>query len=446
MKRTLVKRILVKRISPKAAPTQPKAKKVAAKSATGRPFVKRKWVVTLAPMILGASGAVAFENAKVLPKGVRSVNIRTVETEIDQTTDGSGKRVPLAEPLNQQLTFKKIAQGEDGLKAEQLRAFLTSNAFAEDESVGEFTADLKGHISVVAPITSYGVTDRLTLAVAIPIYTAQTSIAVGFQPNETAAAFLATLARTENNQTAAAHEAGAKLNNAVGELNTKLASNGYRELEDWEAQGIGDMTIAAKQRFLDMTRIGGATTMGVVAPTGRTDDPDILNDIAFGDGQWDIFGQLAFDQEIADRVVLNQHGKYTVQLPGDKNVRAVTADEEIEVQYTETRFKLGDKIDAGTSIVWEPRFGLVTGIGYTYFRKYGDVYRELNPATKVELEEDTDQVAHNGEAVLGYSTVPLYQAGSFAVPLELKLSYTKQFVSKNMPVSDLAQLDFSLFF
>lgn len=423
-----------------------KVKEAGQKAGGSRAFVKRKWVVTLAPMLLGASGAVAFESAKVLPKGVRSLNIRTVETEIDQTTDGNGERVPLAEPLNQQLTFAKIAQGEDGLKAEQLRAFLASNDFSEDESVGEFTADLKGHISVIAPITSYGVSDRLTVAMALPIYTAQTSIAVGFRPNETANAFMAALAKPENNQTAAAHEAADKLNNAVGRLNDKLSDNGYRELEDWEGQGVGDMTLAAKQRFMSLTRFGAASTMGVVAPTGKVDDPDVLNDIAFGDGQWDVFGQLAFDEEILDRLTLNQHGKYTVQLPGDKNVRAVTADEEIEVQYTETRFKLGDKIDAGTSLVWEPRFGLVTGIGYTYFRKYGDLYRELGDETAAELERDTDQVAHNGEAVLGYSTVPLYQAGSFAVPLELKLSYTRQFVSENMPVSDLAQLDFSLFF
>jgi hypothetical protein len=55
-------------------------------------------------------------------------------------------------------------------------------------------------------------------------------------------------------------------------------------------------------------------------------------------------------------------------------------------------------------------------------------------------------MAHNGEAQLGFSTVPLYQRGAFAVPFEMKLTYTKQLESRNMPITDLAQFDLNLFF
>lgn len=403
-------------------------------------------VMLTAALVFWTTGAAAFDNAKVLPKGVRSVNIRSINTDINETTDARGGKLVLADPLFKDLTFAKIAKDETPLKAEQLRAFLASNGLAEGDAVGQFTADLQGHISVIAPIASYGVSDKLTLAVALPIYSAQTSIVMGFRPNETANTFLTALARPENNQTAAARDAADKLNNAVARLNTKLVDNGYRELENWEGQGVGDLTLAAKYRFLSLADLSGATTLGVIAPTGQVDDQDVLNDIAFGDGQWDVFAQLSTDEEIAHHLVLNQFGKYTVQLPGAKNVRAVSADEQIEVNYDATRFKLGDKLDAGTSVTWEPQFGLITGVGYTYFRKFADLYRDINPDTKFELEDGSDQVAHNAEAVLGYSTVALYQAGVVPVPLELKLSYTRQLYSQNMPVSDLAQIDFSLFF
>ncbi len=402
--------------------------------------------IVIATALVLAPTALGFENAKTLPKGVRNIDLRSVNTDIEEKSNGQGKRQSLATPLMQDLTFGKIAQGESELKANQLRAFLTTNGFSEDDVVGSFTADLNGHLSVFAPITSYGVTDNFTIAIAVPYYKAETSVEVGFQPNATAQAFLDSLASTENNQTAAAREAGNKLNKAVERLNQKLVDNGYASLDDWEGQGLGDITIAGKNRIFRARRLEIAATSGVVLPTGRTDDPEILNDLAFGDGQADVFEQFTFDQPLNFDFRLTEFGRYTVQMPGNKNVREVEEDEKIEVDEATTHFKLGDKIDAGTSLVWEPKFGLVTGVGYTFFKKYGDTYKDLNSETKSLLEAGTDQQAQNIETMLGYSTIPAYQRGDFAAPIELKLTYIKQFRSKNMPVTDLAQFDFNLYF
>jgi hypothetical protein len=390
--------------------------------------------------------AEAFENTQVLPKGVRNLNLRSVNTEFDEKSGPNGTPVPLAEPLMEDLTFALIAKGEEKLRGDQIRAFLTTEGFEESDSVGEFTADVNGRISVFAPISSYGLTDRHTVALAVPVYSASTSASVGFQPNENASAFLAALSRPENNQTIAAREAGDKINNAVARLNDKLVDNNYKAIQDWNAQGLGDITVASKYRALSTNVLGVATTNGIVAPTGREDDPEILTDIPFGDGQWDIFSQLAFDQTIVKGLVVNQFGKYTVQLPGSKTVRALENDESIEVPYTSTRFKLGDKIDAGASLQWSPAFGLVSGVGYTYFQKFGDLYKDTRAETKGLLEKNTDQLAHNSEVQFGYSTIPHYQAGIFAVPMEVKLTFIRQMSSRNMPITDLAQFDLNLFF
>jgi hypothetical protein len=390
--------------------------------------------------------AEAFENTQVLPKGVRNLNLRSVNTEFDEKSGPNGTPVPLAEPLMEDLTFALIAKGEEKLRGDQIRAFLTTEGFEESDSVGEFTADVNGRISVFAPISSYGLTDRHTVALAVPVYSASTSASVGFQPNENASAFLAALSRPENNQTIAAREAGDKINTAVARLNDKLVDNNYKAIQDWNAQGLGDITVASKYRALSTNVLGVATTNGIVAPTGREDDPEILTDIPFGDGQWDIFSQLAFDQTIVKGLVVNQFGKYTVQLPGSKTVRALENDESIEVPYTSTRFKLGDKIDAGASLQWSPAFGLVSGVGYTYFRKFGDLYKDTRAETKGLLEKNTDQLAHNSEVQFGYSTIPHYQAGIFAVPMEVKLTFIRQMSSRNMPITDLAQFDLNLFF
>src|SRR5690606_19827105 len=130
--------------------------------------------------------------------------------------------------------------------------------------------------------------------------------------------FVAALSDPGHNQLTSAREAADKFNNAVRELNAKLVANNYQELEDWHGEGLGDTTALAKYLVYNEGPLASAVTAGFVAPTGRVDDPDILNDIAFGDGQWDIFSQVAFDQTLNRNVFFNQYAKYTWQLPSEK--------------------------------------------------------------------------------------------------------------------------------
>jgi hypothetical protein len=398
--------------------------------------------------------AVAFESTKVLPKGVRSFNLRIVDTLIDQKTNSEGKALPLADPLSQDLTFKKIADGEETIKGNLLRAFLLSEGFDINSAVGSFDADLKARVRVSAPILAYGIHEKVTIALAVPYYRASTKVAIGFKPNGQAQAFLSALSRPENNQVAAAREAGEKLNQAVTRLNDKLLDNGFASLGPWEQEGLGDITLAAKtlvaQGRLGENRVAFATTGGLVAPTGRVDDPNILTDIPFGDGQWDAFGQLSFDEEIVEGVTLNQSLKYTHQFQGQKKVRAVLEEEKIEVPVVSTQFKPGDKWETNLSLQWQPSFGLVSGIGYHTMTKWGDRYNlpsaSTSPETARELEKNTDQSLKAAEATLGWSTVPAFQRGSVPIPLELKFTINRPLASENTPVSSLTQLDFTMFF
>ena len=103
-------------------------------------------------------------------------------------------------------------------------------------------------------------------------------------------------------------------------------------------------------------------------------------------------------------------------------------------------------MNTGASVGYTPDSGLVTGVGYSYFKKFGDTYRDLPVESKEVLETNTVHEAHVAEAALGYTTLPAYLRGDFIAPLELKFTYLKQLKSKNQPVSDLAQFDVNLFF
>ena len=402
----------------------------------------------ISSVLLVSAGAVsAFESTKVLPKGVRNLDIRGLYTTTSKKTNKDGNVEPLAEPLFRPLRFRNIVDGEKGLKKTQLQAFLISQGIKPEDTAGEFTADLNAQINVWAPIFAWGLTENWTVAAALPYYSASTDIKVGFRTNEGADRFMAALTTNSMNNFQSAVEAAEKFQNAPGRLNTRLSENEYEPLGRWNKTAFGDLTIASKYLAHNGDRIKVASQLGFVAPTGRKDSPDILTDLPFGDGQWDLFAGLLSDQFLSSSVFLNQFVKYTYQAPGRKDVRWKTYDETVLAERRSTDFKLGDKVDAGVSMQFEQETtGITGGLGGLYFRKYGDRYDVDYLASKNELQRATDQNALYWQARIGYSTLPAFKRKEFAAPLTATLEYRKQYSSRNVPVTDFTQLDLNLFF
>ncbi len=403
-------------------------------------------VFILSSLGLLSGMAQGFEHTKTLPKGIRSVIFRTVHTELNEKTNGSGVKESLEKPLNKDYKFSDAMKNDSETKKNRNRAYLAKEGFNEDDPLGRMNADLTGQVTVFAPIVSYGLSEKFTLAIAIPIYRASMDVELGFEPSEEAQGFLNSLAEPHSNKASIARDQGQKLNDAVGELNQKLADNGFKQLGYWSETGLGDMTLAGKYRFFETSFLKIATTTGAVLPTGRTDDPDNLTDIPFGDGTWDIFSSLSFDQPIGAGFFFNQYGKYTYQAPARRSVRLETDDEAIEVDKRFVDYKMGDKVDAGISLQWESQNGMGAGLGYTYYRKLGDDYKVDPDVVENELEENTDQFATHAEAKVSFSGVPAYRSGAIPVPFSTGIEYKRHLSSINMPVSDLVTFDMAVYF
>ncbi len=389
--------------------------------------------------------AQAFESTKVLPKGVRNVTIRTVDTKVTTKTSQKGEVEPIAEPLNKALTFDKIIRGEKGVKKNLARGGMDYLGLTEADSVGDYNADLRAHVRVIAPIIAYGLTDKLTLAIAVPWYQAATNVDVGFQPSALGQSFINRLSGDPNYQLSAAHVAGNKLNDAVGELQKKLTDNGYKNLDSWRQSAWGDTTLAAKYLLFTSEHFKTASTLGVVAPTGRKDDPNILTDLPFSDGSWDSFAQIIFDFPITKDVVVNQFSKYTYQFKNRREIRLVTEAEAIEGSTDMVTIKMGDHVTSGASLQYEPRWGLVTGIGAEYFRKFGDRY-DTEDLVAEKYQKDTAQTSWRNTVKLGFSTVPLYQDKKVAVPFIISAMYSQHKSSVSMPTNDILTVDVNLYF
>ena len=396
----------------------------------------------------------ALENAKVLPKGVRSLNIKAVQVDLTEKYDAEGQLWGLAQPLHKKITFADLLKSKRGLDETKLRALLQENEIDAEQELGTLTADMKGRMRVYAPVLAFGLTERVTLAVAVPYYSARTEVAVGYQANDANAQhFINLLASPRYNQPKSAKEAYAGFSDGVAALNGKLIAYDYQRLGTWNEHGLGDTTFAVKTKILgsSSSMLHLANLSGVVAPTGRVDNPDILTDVPFGDGTWDMFTGLYCDQELGLGLMLNQFAKFTYQTESRRVVRLKTVAEGVAVPNRSVRYKLGNVVDAGASLQWAHDIGLEMGLGYEYKRKSPDNYY-VEEAVAKALEADTLQQSNSLELKLGYSTVPAFKRKSFPVPFSVSLQYKRMIDSpllttnQNVPATELLTLDMNLYF
>ena len=392
-----------------------------------------------------ATSGFAVENAKVLPKGARNLDLKSVFTSIHEKSDSIGVYHPIAEPLAKEFTFRKVLENEKGINKMLLKSFMQGR-FSEDDSLGHFTADMKGNISILAGVLSYGVTEHLTLAIGVPFYQAKMNVKMGFEASPNALRLVEELNTPGNNQPGKSREIAAKITNAVGELNQKLLDNGYQPIQDFSKSGIGDITLAAKYQILNHPHVRLANAAGTIAPTGYAGDSSVPINIPFGTGSWGFFNTFYIDEPLTQDFWFNQYFKYTYQLPTRKTVRLKTEDETITVPRDDVRHKIGDRFETGISAQYEPSFGLIAASGLSYTRKHGDRYSVDDLNSKSAIEKDSHDWATYWEAKLGYQSIPAFLRKEFPIPFNVTLEMKRHLRSANTVVKDLYTFDFNLFF
>ena len=251
----------------------------------------------------------------------------------------------------------------------------------------------------------------------------------------------------KTNQTTEAVDAKKKFEEVVDKLKKDMKENGYQELSQWKGHGVGDVILAAKYRFYNQPTLKMASSSGVTLPTGRVADPYILTDIPFGEGNLGVFSSFICDQQFNSKFMINEYVKATVYMPGQKDVRMVTAKESIAVPVDKVSYRTGTKFEAGVSAQVETDMGVTGGFGLVHETKLQDLYYlENKPEVKVTLEKDTDYYANHMVAKIGYSTVPAFKRKEIPVPLMANVEYRKQFMSAQAKAKDLLTVDLALFF
>lgn len=401
-----------------------------------------------APAVFAAGLLAPFslDSAQVMPKGVRSFRLAGFTTEAGDKFDGGGRVVSLAADINKPITLKQLADAQPkGFERGQFKGGLQSLNFDLNAVAGEASGSVDTRITTTLPIFAWGVTEKLTLAVAIPIIYSNLNVATGWTANMNMQAVLDKA--VSNGMSAKVVSKEALLQNVV---ESKLEMLGYKPLVSETHTDMGDTTLIAKYQIGKGDRYALALTGRVVAPTGRTADPDKVIDIAGGDGQWDVGLGTSADYIVSSKVTTTVAVGYLYQIEATKTKRLPNSWDDTlsnDIDH-DTSEKNGDIMGGSFGTRWQVLPVVALGAAYSYQYKLPDQYS----GSKFEsdrygfLAKDSQQRLQAAQVSVSVSTVDLFLKKKFVAPLEVNLGFTGIIDAQNTALANLTSLELVSYF
>lgn len=385
-----------------------------------------------------------------LPKGVRLLAFRQVQTsDIENEFSKEGRRESLS--FNQSLTSKELSEikGAD-IYFDELKK--TSPAAYEMFRVGRYEIDTHAQLQVQGFGVAYGLTERLTTFVSIPYYRASVLMDVKRTESNNYQDVANQLNQSgqESDTAYLLNQLTSQLPDADGQLlQTVLVRNyEYKPIGSWNAKGLGDVELTGLYRLTDWKSSGLATSFGVTLPTGRVNDPDILQDMAFGDGQTDLFLEFGGGISIMERKLdLDASLRYTYQIESHKTLR-IPESEKMQFSSEKGEFneKLGNMWNSDLMVSYKTHSWLQFQAGHEFLFEgspnYSSPYQEANQILGLRSGESY----HIIKTGLKLSTVELYQMAKFSMPMSVQLLARKTVTGRNTPEVSRVDLEFRLFF
>ena len=379
-----------------------------------------KTIIALFSFLL--SSVVLAEDTATLPQGVFRARLKPIYASKITTQFGEDRKpVGLLYKFEKELTIATAAQLNPQLAG-------AMNLF-KIPSLGKYEPSLEVSTLVLASALEYGLTENITMGAIIPMITANTAIDLKF-----------------NKSKAAQNHPAFKNRNIIEDTEQVALSKGYRPFENWDKTGLGDIELGLKYRFLNTGTWAMATKSGVRLPTGRTEDPHHLTDIAFGDGQYDAGTSLLIDYRGIPNLLLSTLTKYTVQFP-DKQILRVPDEEELLTRNIENiRRDLGDMLDAALYTEYTLFKLFNVNASTSFFSKQKDNYKSALGYYTAGLEKNTNQMKWTADMGIGFTTIPWFKEGAFSFPMDIGLNVQLPITGKNIAKATTTNLEYKLYF
>jgi len=289
----------------------------------------------------------------------------------------------------------------------------------------------------------YGVTDRLSVGLILPIVHGET-IFKGLVENSSSYA-------EQTNTLPQVHPEKAIRQNLASSLSIATFNKVLKEqygysgaLQSWSGTGLGDLELGAKYQYFKNSQWRATAKTGFRLPTGREDDPDQLLDLAFGDGQTDFAFFSLIDFDLHPQLTFTWEAGYTVQFPHDVNVRVpLSADLPLGAQKTKVNHSPGDFLESAFEMNVSPLSRVTLSPRYRFKQKLKDDYGGTAAAA---LEANSSQILHEGQMQIEYSNLKAVRAGAEKIPFSVAAFYKLNFAGKNATDFRTAGLQLKTYF
>jgi hypothetical protein len=378
------------------------------------------------------------DSAEVLPKGVSRVSLTAMfYSSWDSLFDPDGNTEDIDANFNETLdtnVFPALAALEPAIPP-----------FPGSAVLGNSVVDLERKNTSYEISYQYGMTDKFTVGIVIPYHQLKMDVKEARLDTTNATVGKSVLANNlapltgtfapPDVVTLTTDDIQALLGPGLdinGDSIPEVPGYGLEPFETWEESDIGDIQIGGRYQYLKNDDWRLAFTGVIELPTGKTDDPDNLIDVAFGSGATALGFHFNHDYTGIENLTLNGTFRYILVLP-DKEVRRVPDDvnDPITINREKVDRDLGDVVELEFAGNYYLGNGLSIGMQY----KYGLAFK-----TKVDgdlgfayesLEDETDYTEHILTLGATYSTVPLYMAKKISVPFTLSIHYRNRFDGSN---------------
>jgi hypothetical protein len=381
----------------------------------------------------------------VLPKGIRSLRIGAVTTEIDNKFNDLNFDVGVAETMNQELSYGRLLQAEkdENLKL-NVEAQLAAKGVTLNQVAGSSVADLNSRVTVTAPVLAYGITDRWTLALVVPVYYSKIDVATSFIGTEQLQELATSFAEKSRTQTDVIEK---KLQDVIG---TEVSNKGYKPLESQQKTEIGDISLVSKFLLYKDLNMAWGISNKLSMPTARTRDIDKVVDPAPGDGQWDFDVTSVAEVPISAQLMMIHELGYSIQFADREATRIpITIAERLstDVDLNASR-DLGDKIFSTFGIRYSPWDMLSMSAGYHLGYKQRDQWKgnKTQQSRYDILGHETEQNIQAAILQMSFSTIDLYKRGTFFLPMTAGLGYSQALSGRNVKNSGMWAFDVAMFF
>jgi len=392
----------------------------------------------------GLTAPTDVETTGTLPKGIISPRYRQYVTTINERFGENGTVAPVAQAINQKISWGQVLtnlnQPEDAYMKSKLDASLKAMGYNTKTGLaGAISADVKVGVDIKTPLIGYGINDTTSVALIVPVYTVNTSVASSFVAS-------AESMNWYNSQTSAQAKQAFK-QQLEGVLTSTLNSMGYDPLASEEFTAIGDIYFVLKQQIYEDERHSVLWKNYIIAPTGIAPNPDKIVDVPTGDGQWDYqtgfvyqFDSIIPASTIPISYALNATYQYQVADHIEKRI-PVEEGSILSPNKENVRRKLGDVIWLGGGLeVGKSGDGSVFGVSYDYQYAYanqyaGTAFDRQNYNWLENLEGDSEMTSATFK--YSYSTIGAFRRKKFKVPATFLLTYGMPISGRNANKSDI---------